>query len=246
MEQRRRRPRALTLTLPDAQRPFLVYEGKKYTLRNFSEEGIGLWLPPPPPYGMNKGMKINGDLLIDNEIFPIVLHVVDFYPRCVGMRILHKSPELTQLFAKLLEPTTYAGTLTVRPESGQEDRTNGCVRLWMTGCEDTELVVWYNTQRMVIALQVCWLGKWIFREQLRPVQTGVLREDRRLRNGTRVVADDLLLNHPEPDAELLQQAAQFLTSVALPIPGYLLWQFLETGEQISIPPLTEAPSIEVA
>src|SRR4051812_37011545 len=92
--QRRRRPRALTLTLPDQKRPFLVYEGKRYTLRNFSEEGIGLWLPPPPPYGMQVGARIKADVLIDNHIYPVELEVRHFYPRCVGMRIATQSTEL--------------------------------------------------------------------------------------------------------------------------------------------------------
>jgi hypothetical protein len=36
----------------------------------------------------------------------------------------------------------------------------------------------------------------------------------------------------------MSEAAQFLTSVPPPLPGTLLWQFLETGEQVFLPETT--------
>ena len=245
--QRRRRPRALTLTLPDSKRPVLAYEGKRYTLRNISEEGIGLWFPTPAPYGMTLNARINADILIDSQIYPVELQVVHFYPRCVGLRIIHKSPDLAKLFHELLEPANYAATLIQNPASGSEDVETGYARLWLSGSEDAEVVVWYNAaQRMIMALQACWLGKYVYREQFKPVQTGFLLEESRGRNGSRVKSEELLLLHPEPDAELLHQAAQFLTTINPPVPGYLLWQFLETGEQVYLPAETSNPIVKVA
>ncbi len=244
--QRRRRPRAVTLTLPDTQQPHLLLDGKVYTLRNFSESGLGLWMPSPAPFGLHKGNHIHGDLEIENHIHPIELEVVHHSPRTVGLRIIKMSKELITLFRQLLEPVSFAGSLELHAKSGQVDPETGLLRLWLTGGGGTELTVWYNDlNRMIAALQLCWVGKWVARHQFQPSQTGLLCDDKRFRPGATVREEELIEKHETADPEILRQASQFLAALSPPWPGHLLWQFLETGEQIYLPASLTANS-EVA
>lgn len=234
--QRRKRPRALTLTLPDDKQPCLVLSGKKYTLRNFSEEGIGLWLIPPAPYGLTPGSKVSGDVVIENAIHPVQLEVMHLSDRGVGLRITHKSKELDQLFAKLLEPTVYASRLQVSPVAPVEDPSMGCHKLCFKGGTDSELVLWYQANaKMIKAIQLSWVGKWVFRAQFEAAETGQIKDGFVLGTGRKLGPADLLAHHKKADPEILQQAAQFLSSVPQPLPGYLFWQFLESGEQVHLP-----------
>jgi hypothetical protein len=237
MNLKRRRPRALTLTLPDAKQPFLIWNDVRYTLRNFSQEGLGLWVPPPAPFGMNKGQHISGNIVIGKDIHAVKLEIVHTTARMVGLKILHKSPELTEIFRELLEPATHAAELTFHPRSQREDASTGHPRLWFVSGDATELLVWYGeSTKMILGLQLCWSGKWVYRAQFRPVRTGHLRDSFRHETGAAVKLEELLEAHAEPDTELLQQAARFLTAIPLPLPGHLFWQFLETGEQVFLPP----------
>lgn len=233
--QRRRRPRAVTLTLPDAQQPYLVLDGTKYTLRNFSEEGIGLWMPSPAPFGLHKGNRISGDVVIENHIHPVQLEVVRATDRVVGLRIAHKSEELGTIFKKLMEPVYYAADLKVHQESGDEDPSTGYSRLWYTGLAGTELLVWFSGSYMIQSLHVCWLGKWVQRVQGQLPETGFLSDEKRRHGGSVVQEEELVIHTREPDTQLLHQAAQFLAAVPPPLPGNLLWQFLETGEPLYLP-----------
>lgn len=234
--QRRRRPRAVTLTLPDAKQPHLLLDGKSYTLRNFSESGIGLWLTSPAPFGLHKGNKLHGDVEIEHHIHPIELEVVHHTPRTVGLRITRMSKELTDLFRQLLEPVSFAGTVVPHERSGETDLETGLRRLWLTGGGGSELLVWYNDlNRGIAALQLCWVGKWISRHQFRPPETGFLADETRFRAGAVVRDEELLQKHAAPDPILLQQASQFLAALNPPLPGHLFWQFLETGEQVYLP-----------
>lgn len=231
--QRRRRPRALTLTLPDSEQPYLFLDGKKHMLRNFSQEGIGLWVPPPPPLGLKVGGNISGDIVIHEEIFPVRLEIVHCSEKVVGLKILHKSPELTEIFQRLLEPATYAHELRVHPQSNTEDSKTGYHRLWYEGRSGNELIVWYNdTHRSIVAIQLCWKGYWIYRSQFHPPTTGHLKDAVRFQPGQKVEADDVLIPHSEADETLLILASQYLAAVPPPLPGYRLWQFLEMGEQV--------------
>ncbi len=234
--QRRKRPRALTLTLPDDRQPCLVLSGKKYTLRNFSEEGIGLWLVPPAPYGLTSGSKISGDVVIDNAIHPVQLEVMHLSDRGVGLRITQKSKELDTLFEKLLEPTVHAARLALATSGPQEDSSMGCQKVWFKSGTESELVIWYQASaKMIKAIQLSWLGKWVFRSQFETAHTGQIKDGVNLGAGKKLTNNDLLVVHTKPDPELLQQAAQFLSSVPTPLPGYLFWQFLESGEQVHLP-----------
>lgn len=243
--QKRKRPRALTLTLSDEKQPFLVLQGKKYTLRNFSEEGIGLWLVPPAPYNLTAGSKITGDIVIENVIHPVQLEVMHLSDRGVGLKITNKSQELTTLFNRLLEPTTYAALLKPHAQSRTEDKDMQTHRLWFTGDAGTELIVWYqNNSHTILAVQLVWVGKWVFREQFKPAMTGQINETHKLGSGTKVPGSALLVQHATADGVLLQQAAQFLASAPPPLPGYLFWQFLESGEQVHLPiELFQAPKV---
>ncbi len=234
--QRRRRPRAVTLTLPDAKQPHLLLGGKSYTLRNFSESGIGLWMTSPAPFGLHKGNKIHGDVEIEHHIHPIELEVMHHSPRTVGLRITQMSVELKALFLQLLEPIAYAGTVVPHARSGEVDAETGLPRLWLAGGGGAELLVWYNDlNRMISAVQLCWVGKWVLRHQFRLPETGFLADEKRFREGAVVREEELLQKHEAPDPLLLQQASQFLAALNPPLPGHLLWQFLETGEQVYLP-----------
>jgi hypothetical protein len=234
--QARKRPRALTLTLPDNKQPFLVLEGQRYVLRNFNEDGIGLWMPNPPPFGLEKGVKLNGDIVIDNQIFGVGLETVHADHGILGLRIINKSLELIDLLRQLLEPTEYANDLQPTPGCYTEDARKGFPRLWYQARGQTELLVWYHPDlKNIQALQLKWLGQWVYREFQKSAQTGYLAEVSLGKNGTQAEPKDLLIAHKTPEAEMLQGAAQFLGAVPPPLPGYLLWQFLETGGQIVLP-----------
>jgi hypothetical protein len=246
MPEKRIRPRALTLTLPDRNQPSLLFAGHKYTLRNFSEEGIGLWMPQPPPFALHKGMTIKGDIEIGQHIHPVTLEVVHVSEKIAGLRILHRSTELAEIFNRLLQPSIYADELEPHPESGREDARVGLARIWYRGRGPSELLVWHQGEKALIqCLQVCWLGRWIQRELHKPAHTGSLRDGLPL-NGQRFTVNDVLLAHPEPDSGMLHEATQFLTAVPKPLPGHLLWQFLETGEQIFLSGLLTDPTRRAA
>jgi hypothetical protein len=231
----RRRPRAVTLTLPNARQPFVVIEGKKYTLRNFSEDGVGLWAPSPAPFGLAPGSNISGDVVLDQEIFPVKLEVRHRSPGVIGLEIMEAPPELHQLFKRLLEPSYYASTLVVHAASQTEDPDFGQPRLWYHGEGGSELLVWYeSSQKTILAMQLAWLGKWVFRGQYQNTRTGFLPDRPADHPGQQLSHESLWVVHEQPDSELLYQAAQFLTSVPSPLPGGLLWQFLETGEQMKL------------
>jgi len=235
--QRRRRPRALTLTLPDAKQPFLILEGVKHTLRNFSQEGLGLWVLPPLPFGLTPGCQVNGDIVIENHIHPVVLEIVHQSPRVIGVKILEKSPALDKIFRKLLEPATYAAELEPHTENLTEDPKNGYIRIWFTGPPGTELVVWFlPSHNIIIAIQLCWRGSWIYRSQFKAVETGHLKDGERTEKGQKITSEEILERHKEPDENIMSEAAQFLGAVPSPLPGYRLWQFLVLGEQVFLPP----------
>lgn len=239
----KRRPRALTLTLPDEKQPFLLLEGRRYTLRNFSEEGIGLWVPAPAPNGLTPGSRISGDIVIGQTIHPVKLEIVHHTSRIIGLRITQKSTELSKIFDVLLEPAVHAAELAPHPDSGTEDLVNGYQRLWFRSPSGNELLVWYQQpQRWIHAIQLCWLGRWVYRQRQRIPETGFLRDEQRVRPGSLIVPEELLMRHTEPDEEILASAAQFLGAVPPPLPGLKFWQFLEMGEAVELPETSVTPS----
>lgn len=233
---KKRRPRALTLTLPNAKQPQFVLDGNRYTLRNFSSDGLGLWVPPPVPFGLNSGQTISGDVVIGRDIFPVKLEIRHISKMMVGFQFVEVSKELRAILQKLMEPSTHASSLELENESGEEDKTIGHPRIWYAGPTQTDLVVWYNPLNFsILGLQACWQGKWIYRWQFKPAQTGFLKEGIPHRGGTRVLESDLIEAHEVSNPSILYEAAQFLTAVPMPLPGHLLWQFLELGDQIFLP-----------
>ncbi len=235
MDGSKRKPRALTLTLPDHLQPYLVLDDKQYILRNFSEEGMGVWMPSPAPFGLTKGAVISGDIVIGNQIHAVQLEVMHQAKGIVGLAILHKSVELTEIFQKMLEPTAYAQAMRVHPKSGTIDATVKLPRLWYS-TRGTELLAWFDPKtRMTLGIQLRWLGQWVFRERLHAPQTGYLGELESPDHGNRAKADELLFAHQPADADLLQKAGQFLVALPDPLPGYLLWQFLESGQPMELP-----------
>lgn len=233
---KRRKPRALTLTLPNAKQPFFLLEGKRYTLRNLSEEGVGIWVPAPAPFGLVPGARVSGDVVIGNEIFAVGLEIRHVSQHVVGFRFLNAPTELLKIFQNVMEVSHYAASLVQNPLSGQDDKEMNAPRLVYSGDSHTELLVWFNeSSRMVQAIQIRFLGRWVFRKLHEPYQTGYLRDDIQPVSGFRCEPKDLLVVHETPDIEIIHQAVQFLTSVPRPLPGALLWQFLEMGEQVYLP-----------
>jgi hypothetical protein len=220
-----RKPRALTLTLPHANQPNLLFENTAYPVRNFSEEGIGIRVPEPPPGRFAKGARFGANLLINKNVYPVELEVTHQSPRWMGLKFLRNSDELTATIKKLLEPSLYAADLLPHPESGTEDPLRGQLRLWYVGKSGVELLVWYHEyQKTILGLRLAWAGKWVCREQLKPA-TGGYSPD-----GSNAQSEI-----PLHDSPLLIEATQFLASVPPPLPATQLWQFLSTGEQVVIP-----------
>jgi hypothetical protein len=151
---------------------------------------------------------------------------------------LHKSEELDRIFRRLLEPARQAASLAPDPSSGGEDKESGFYRLWYHGPSGNELVVWLSEpEHRVVALQLRWLGKWVFREYGRPAEAGHLPDPHPPLSGRRLFATQMFAPPNEPEGRLLAQAAQVLGALPMPLPGPLLWQFLETGEQVYLPSL---------
>lgn len=221
--------------MPDHLQPYLYFEGQQYILRNFSESGMGVWVPEPVPFGLKKGTEISGDIVIGNQIHPVRLEVMHQAKGVLGLRIVHKSVELGEVFRKLLEPTVYAQEMQSHPKSGTVDKSIGYPRLWYSG-RGTELLVWYNPKdRLTLGIQLRWLGQWVFRERLHAPQTGYLVGFEISETGRRIKNDELLIAHSPADAELLLRASQFLAALPESMSGYLLWQFLESGKPMELP-----------
>lgn len=234
---RRRKPRALTLTLPNAKQPFFMMNGKRYTLRNLSQGGLGLWVKAPAPFGLVPGAQLSGDVVIGNEIFSVGLEIRHIASNFVGFKFVNAPPELTKIFKELLEPSHYASSLLPHPESGSDDVEMQASRLWYASEDgNTELVVWYNEMsKMIQAVQIRWLGRLVFRQLHEMTVTGYIKDEAKPKAGLKVLPQDLLVTHSPADIEIVHQAAQFLTSVPPPLPGAVLWQFLELGEQVYLP-----------
>ncbi len=214
----------------------LLWNGKSYMLRNFNEQGIGLWVPSPAPFALSPGTEMSGDVVIGKDIFPVRLEIRHSSPGILGLRFTDISPELAGVFKRLMEPANYASQLEPHSKSRTEDSKFGHPRLWYSGPGGTELVVWYNDfQRMVMGLQLSFLGRWVFRSQFQEVRTGFLKDDFVPSLGIQIAESDLILRHEIADLDVLQEAAQFLASAPRPLPGGLLWQFLEMGEQTFLP-----------
>lgn len=237
--QTRRKPRALTLTLPNAKQPYFVLDGKRYTLRNVSQDGVGLWVKAPAPFGLVPGAQVSGDVVIGSEIFPVGLEIRHVSSHMVGLKFVNCPQNLAKIFKELLEPSLYASALIPHLESGLEDPVNGYPRLWYTGDAGTELVIWYHEiSKMIQAMQIRWLGRWVFRKLQEHIETGHIKDDVRPFEGAKIAERDLWTRHQPPDLEIINQAAQFLTSVPRPLAGAVLWQFLESGEQVQLPDTT--------
>jgi hypothetical protein len=235
MHNKKRAPRALNLTLPNSRQPYLVWQGEQYTIRDFSQNGIGLWVPPAASRGLKVGSHLSAEVVITDKKFSVHLEIKHSTKGVVGLQIVGASPELGELFHRLLEPTMYAAKLEPNVKSGADDLEMGFPRLWYQGPGGCELILWYNGfQRMLMALQLCWLGKWIYRHQFDEPKTGFL-PDQLILNGVRLQTKDLLTKHPKCEPELIQQASQFLAAVPVPLPGAQLWQFLQMGEQVYLP-----------
>ncbi len=196
---------------------------------------MGVWVPEPAPFELSKGSVVSGDIVIGSQIHPVQLEVKFQGKGIVGLRILHKSVELSEIFRRMLEPTQYASELVAHPASGQVDKTVGFPRLWYS-TQGTELLVWYDPAvRLTVGIQLRWLGQWVFRERNHAPLTGYLEAFEQPNHGGRAKADEILIAHNPADAELLQRAGQFLVSVPAPLPGYVLWQFLESGKPMELP-----------
>lgn len=225
------------MTLPDAKQPVLIIGDKKLWLRDISEEGLALWMPPPAPFGLTPGSKVRGDILVGQDIHPVELEVSYDENKLVGFKILHRSKALAKLLHELLEPCQDAARLKFHKLSGQLDPVVGQPRLWAQVAGSAELLVWYHEDsRMILGVQLVWQGQWVYREPWKTPQTGVFTEANFKLEGKKFHGHELLQVDKTPNQDRLLQASQFLSALYQPIPGHVLWLFLETGEQVFLPP----------
>ncbi|MBI1859674.1 MAG: hypothetical protein HYR96_01995 [Deltaproteobacteria bacterium] len=220
----RRRPRALSLTLPDTLQPYFVFGGERYLMRNVSEQGIGLWVPQEKAFGLTPKTKVNGDIVINNQIHPVTLEVVHSTKGYVGLKILKADRELTQIFESILEPSQYAARLVAEPGNGVEDPDTGLLTFTYRGGPQVKLSFWVGPGREIKAVEIHLLDRWVRRNQFAPIQTGILPDSNEL----------VLVVHDQPNPEFTQAATQFLGSVPPPIPSALLWHFMESGEIVHV------------
>src|SRR5690606_20491126 len=128
-----------------------------------------------------------------------------------------------------------ASELRPHARSGTIDKTVGYPRIWYW-TRGTELLVWFDPKnRQILGLQLRWLGQWVFRERLHAPHTGYLEAFQQPDHGGRAKGDEILIHHQPADPDLLLKAGQFLVSVPAPLPGYLFWQFLESGKPLELP-----------
>lgn len=226
----RRRPRAISLTLPNTKQPIFIFNEARYLLRNVSEEGIGVWLPKENAFGLTPKTRVSGDIVVNQIIHPVTLEVVHSTKGYVGLRIVNADPALTRALHELLEPSHYATALLPTGRCGNEE--SGFVEFSYRAGLAAALSFWVGSTRDVKSLEVSVLGRWIAREQFGPTKTGVLPNEPKSVTGCQ---DELLLIHSDADPDFIQTAAQFLASVPPPLPGPLLWHFLESGEQVFVP-----------
>lgn len=232
----RKLPRAVPQTLPHSHEPALVVRGTRYALRNISEGGVGLWVPEPAPAAFAVGAVLDATLLLGRASYPVRIEVRHHEPRVVGVQFVSPARELTERLEKLLEPATEAAKLTLRGVPGEEDPRTGYPRLWFASDEGAELVVWYNAlQKMIVALRVTWRTHSVFRHQGKPVETEELHDVLPSPRGGRILPEELRERHETGESALVEGAAQFLVAAPPPIPGNVLWQFLESGEQVYLP-----------
>lgn len=234
--EKRKGPRLLTMTLPQPKRPFLELAGHRCALHSLGHEGFEAWAPSTLPISVRVGAKLDGEVVIDQGRYPVQLEVIHLEKRVVGLSVLQGSKELSEILNRLLEPTHYAHKLKSMPESERLDSEFGLPRLWYVGEGESELLVWYNDLTlMMLGIQVCCMGHWVYRYQFESPQTGDLKAHVTRGHGKVIKDSELLLRHPAPSRPILDFAAQFLSSVPQPLVGHLLWQFLETGEQVYLP-----------
>ncbi len=242
MESKRKKPRVLTLTLPYLNQPTLILHGKNYILRNFSDEGFGVWINPPLPKDLASHSIIKGQVSLENQTYSVELQLAHTSGRQHGLRIVSDSQELKKKLQALLEPSLYAESLVKKDLQTVEDPETGLPRLFYSGKGSCEIVIWYHPGHLyIVALQACFLGKWIFRSQRDQKKMGLLTDNFRGSEGLKILNTDLISIDNKELKGIPEKASQFLTSLPLPLPGHLLWQFYETGETVFLPKETFHP-----
>src|SRR4051794_9409119 len=111
MESKRKKPRVLTLTLPFLNQPTLLLHGKNYVLRNFSDEGFGVWINPPLPKDLSVNSEIQAQVALGNKTYAVELVLTHISGRQHGLKIISDSLELKAKLQQLLEPSVYAESL---------------------------------------------------------------------------------------------------------------------------------------
>ncbi len=221
--ERRKRPRTLTLLLPDKFKPFLILDGIKYNLQNFTDEGIGVYIPSPLPYGLHKGNIISGDIEIGNEIYGVKLEVIRHRKEIFGLKIIHKTQKLKEIFDKLLEPTYYASNLKLQLKEFQ----NGIYKFLFIEPNGSELLFWCDKSGEIQLLQLCWLGKWLFRDK-KSIQTGILKPKKTVLHYSIGAKNELLIRHSNADKSILEDTLQFLFQIRTPF-NIKLVEFVQSG-----------------
>jgi hypothetical protein len=202
---------------------------------------MGVWVPDRGQFGWKKGDHVKGEVVVGNQAYPVQVEVMHGTKGMAGLKIVHQSAELSALFNRLLEPTSFAHALVAHEKSAAIDRSVGFPRLWYF-TEGAELLVWFDSKtHLLFGLQLRWVGQWVFRERRQPAQTGLLAPSQPIEAGSRARGAEIAVHHPEADTELLRRAGQFLVAVPKPLPGRLLWQFLENGQPIELPETLFSP-----
>lgn len=229
--QNRRRPRALTLTLPNSKQPFLTFEGERHVLRNVSEDGIGVWVPSEKAFGLTPKTTIKGDIVIDRQIHPVTLEVVHSAKGYVGLKILNADPKLLWIFKELLEPSNYVTELLPSGRSGTELSETGFTVFEYRAGSSVVFSFQVGRSNDIKSISVRILGRWVGRDQFQGIRTAIVSD----LSYDGLGAEEDFLMHDSPDADFFQAAAQFVASLPPPLPAAKLWYFLESGEQVFIP-----------
>ncbi len=234
--QRRQSVRALSLALPRKEQPQIVVEGTSYPVHNFNALGMGLRLPASLKERLLPGTPFSTLLHVDAHSYPVKLHILYSQDGYYGLAFDNIGADLSKLLRQFTAPFESALHLQPHSENGKIDPSTGFARAWYVHPPHSELVVWYNDlHQLIMQIQVCFEGFWIFRTAGKPIEGGKLEKHSGLPQGKKIPTQSKPLGTEAALQGHLQRAIQFLVALPPPWPGALLWHFLEKGEPFPIP-----------
>ncbi len=239
----RQSPRVMSWTLPRERQPLVVIQGERFSVRNISEGGLCIWLVNPTYENLLSGKKIlEASFSLGEETFPVTLELVHHSPSYVGVKMISQPEALQNTLQEITFPARCGVSLVRHEKSEMLDPETGYTKLWYTGKDNTELLVWYNgLHRVIVGIQCIFGRSWVRRDHAQQVVCGTLKADV---HPSGIALDSMSCEETSLKVQMniLREASQFLMAATESLPGTAFWQFLELGEMVLLPPTEDAPS----